>query len=112
MPGTIGHKIQSGEKKINIDGKDIYVKIRVFSMSFSAHADSKGIMDLLQQLEPKNIMLVHGEKEKMKVLANHIKETMKVPCHFPPNHSITKIATQPTIKFTFSQNLITTEQMR
>lgn len=66
MPGTVGHKIQSGDKKINIDGKEVKVKIRVYSMSFSAHADSKGIMELLQQLEAKNVYLVHGEKEKMK----------------------------------------------
>jgi Cft2 family RNA processing exonuclease len=31
-------------------------------MSFSAHADSKGIMDLLSHLEAKNVLLVHGEK--------------------------------------------------
>jgi integrator complex subunit 11 len=38
-------------------------------MSFSAHADSKGIMELLTHLEPKNVMLVHGEKQNMKILA-------------------------------------------
>mmetsp|Transcript_36615 Transcript_36615/g.35408 ORF Transcript_36615/g.35408 Transcript_36615/m.35408 type:complete len:106 (-) Transcript_36615:428-745(-) len=69
MPGTVGHKIQSGEKKINIDGKDVSVKIRVFSMSFSAHADAKGILELLNHLEPRNVVLVHGEKEKMRILS-------------------------------------------
>jgi integrator complex subunit 11 len=39
-------------------------------MSFSAHADSKGIMELLTHLEPRNVMLVHGEREKMKVLSD------------------------------------------
>lgn len=58
-----------GEKRINIDDRDVDVRIRVFNMSFSAHADSKGILELLSQLEPKNVMLVHGEKEKMKVLS-------------------------------------------
>ena len=47
MPGTVGNKILSGKKRVNIDGKDIDVRIRVFNMSFSAHADSKGIMELL-----------------------------------------------------------------
>ena len=69
MPGTVGNKILSGEKKVNIDGKDIDVKLKVFNMSFSAHVDSKGIMELLTHLEPKNVILVHGEKDKMKVLA-------------------------------------------
>ena len=41
-------------------------------MSFSAHADSKGIMELLTHCEPKNVILVHGEKEKMNVLKEQI----------------------------------------
>ena len=69
MPGTVGNKVLTGEKNIQIDGKDVAVNMQVFNMSFSAHADSKGIMELLTHLEPKNVMLVHGEKQKMKVLA-------------------------------------------
>lgn len=62
-------------------------------MSFSAHADSKGIMELLTHLEPKNVLLVHGEKQKMKVLAENVKQKLKVPCFYPPNHSVTLIET-------------------
>jgi integrator complex subunit 11 len=69
MPGTVGNKLLSGEKKVNIDGKDIDVRIKIYNMSFSAHADSKGIMELLSHLESKNVMLVHGEKEKMRLLS-------------------------------------------
>ena len=66
MPGTVGNKILCGEKKITIDDKVVEVKMQVYNMSFSAHADSKGIMELLSHLEPKNVILVHGEKEKMR----------------------------------------------
>jgi integrator complex subunit 11 len=66
MPGTVGNRILSGEKKITIDDKVVHVKMQVYNMSFSAHADSKGIMELLSHLEPKNVILVHGEKEKMR----------------------------------------------
>ena len=69
MPGTIGNKVLTGEKHISIDGQMIPVNLQVFNMSFSAHADSKGIMELLTHLEPKAVYLVHGEKNKMKVLA-------------------------------------------
>jgi len=31
-------------------------------MSFSAHADAKGILQLIKHVQPKNVMLVHGEK--------------------------------------------------
>ena len=37
-------------------------------MSFSAHADAKGIMQLISYCEPRNVMLVHGEAEKMEFL--------------------------------------------
>jgi len=43
-------------------------------MSFSAHADSKGIMELLAHLEARNVILVHGEKEKMRQLSLKIKD--------------------------------------
>lgn len=76
QPGTVGNKVLTGEKRINIDDRDVDVRIRVFNMSFSAHADSKGIMELLSHLEPKNVMLVHGEKEKMKVLCQQIKDQL------------------------------------
>ena len=43
-------------------------------MSFSAHADAKGIMQLIRQCEPKNVMLVHGEAVKMDFLKGKIQE--------------------------------------
>lgn len=75
-------------------------------MSFSAHADSKGIMELLSHLEPKNVILVHGEKEKMRQLQHKIKEQLKVPCFYPPNYSVTKIVTEPKIDIAISSKLI------
>ena len=43
-------------------------------MSFSAHADAKGIMQLMCQCEPKNILLVHGEAAKMEFLRKKIEQ--------------------------------------
>lgn len=37
-------------------------------MSFSAHADAKGIMQLIRNSEPRHIMFVHGEDVKMDFL--------------------------------------------
>jgi integrator complex subunit 11 len=37
-------------------------------MSFSAHADAKGIMQLISHCCPANVMLVHGEAAKMEFL--------------------------------------------
>jgi len=43
-------------------------------MSFSAHADAKGIMQLISHCEPKNILLVHGEAAKMEFLRKKIEQ--------------------------------------
>ena len=56
------------------------VKLSVQYMSFSAHADAKGIMQLISQCEPKNVMLVHGEAEKMDFLKNKIQHQFGKYC--------------------------------
>jgi integrator complex subunit 11 len=43
-------------------------------MSFSAHADAKGIMQLIDHVKPKNVMFVHGENSKMDVLKGKVEE--------------------------------------
>ena len=35
-------------------------------MSFSAHADQKGLLQLINNISPKNLMLIHGDYEAMK----------------------------------------------
>ena len=106
MPGTVGNKVLSGEKSVVIDNKTVQVNMQVYNMSFSAHADSKGIMELLMHLEPKNVFLVHGEKQKMKVLADNVRQKLGVPCYYPPNHSVTIIETDPKIDVLISTDLI------
>lgn len=83
---------------INIDKKDYEINMKVKNMSFSAHADAKGILQLIKHLQPKNVMLVHGEKvkvfnaiitflnkKKMEFLSEIIKDYCQVPCLFPAN---------------------------
>lgn len=43
-------------------------------MSFSAHADAKGIMQLIRMAEPRNMLLVHGEAVKMEFLKGKIEQ--------------------------------------
>jgi Cft2 family RNA processing exonuclease len=56
----------------------VEVNCKVRALSFSAHADAKGgggfvrsltrplgILGLIRQVRPRNVMLVHGEKAKM-----------------------------------------------
>lgn len=63
----------------------IDVKLSVEYLSFSAHADAKGIMQLIRQCEPRNVMLVHGEGDKMKFLKGKIEEEFHLDCYMPAN---------------------------
>lgn len=86
VSGTIGHKILNGQKRLEFEkGQVTEVKMSVQYMSFSAHADAKGIMQLITWCEPANVMLVHGEGEKMKFLKTKIKQEHGIDCFMPAN---------------------------
>lgn len=53
------------------------VKMQVEYMSFSAHADAKGIMQLVGQAEPESVLLVHGEAKKMEFLKQKIEQEFR-----------------------------------
>jgi integrator complex subunit 11 len=79
VAGTVGHKILNGQKKIEMENKQVIdVKLGVEYMSFSAHADAKGIMQLIQNCEPKNVVLVHGENSKMDFLKDQITKEFSI----------------------------------
>lgn len=84
VQGTVGHKILSGAKKVEFMNRQVVeVKMAVEYMSFSAHADARGIMQLIQNCEPRNVLLVHDEAAKMKFLKDKIHEDFKIDCYFP-----------------------------
>ncbi|CAI0410470.1 unnamed protein product, partial [Linum tenue] len=93
VAGTIGHKLASGKlTKLYVDNNSqIEIRCKNVNLSFSAHTDSKGIMDLLKFLSPKHVMLVHGEKPRMSILKNKIESGMGIKCYDPPNGGVVKI---------------------
>lgn len=99
MPGfcvanTVGAKVISGQKRIEIDGKFYDIKLGVEYMSFSAHADAKGIMQLIRDCEPRHVMFVHGENEKMEFLKEKVQEEFKVKVFKPANGETVTIPTE------------------
>ncbi|KAJ3032938.1 Integrator complex subunit 11, partial [Rhizophlyctis rosea] len=73
VAGTVGAKVLAGEKQIDVDKfTRLNVNCGVENLSFSAHADAKGIMQLVRMCEPRNVMLVHGERGKMEFLKGRI----------------------------------------
>jgi Zn-dependent metallo-hydrolase RNA specificity domain len=64
-------------------------------MSFSAHADSKGILNLIKHCEPENVVLVHGEKNRMEVFSEVVREMLNIPCYYPANFEDLYIPVKP-----------------
>lgn len=93
--GTVGNRILSGEKFIEIDKTIIEVKCEVYYMSFSAHADAKGLLQLINNVKPKNVLLVHGDKEIMKQFQNTCKEKSDIPIAMPSNYEKTRFPSEP-----------------
>jgi integrator complex subunit 11 len=78
-------------------------------MSFSAHADAKGIMQLIQNCEPRNVMLVHGEAAKMEFLKDKIRDEFKIDCFSPANGETCVISTPLKIPVDCSLQLLKNE---
>lgn len=110
VQGTVGHKILNGAKKIEFENRQIVeVKMSVEYMSFSAHADAKGIMQLIQYCEPRNVMLVHGEAAKMEFLKDKIKQEFHIDCFNPCNGETCTITTPVKIPIDVSLPLLKAE---
>lgn len=107
VSGTVGNKILSGAKKIEFENKQVIdVRMAVEYMSFSAHADAKGIMQLISQCEPENVLLVHGEASKMEFLQGKIKQEFGVNCFMPKNGETVNIPVKLPIPVDISLNLL------
>lgn len=107
VAGTVGAKILSGARRIEFENKQVVeVNMKVENMSFSAHADSKGIMELIHMCEPKNVLLVHGEAIKMKFLKAKVEQEFKVNCYDPANGETVEIPTQISVPVDVCENLL------
>lgn len=109
--GTVGNKLLAGKKRKNytveIDKKTtLEVKCKVKHLSFSAHADAKGIMQIIRQVEPKNVLLVHGEKGKMQYLLKKIETDLGIPCYAPANGVSVNIDATHSVPVSVSRNLL------
>ncbi|KAF9128185.1 Integrator complex subunit 11 [Mortierella sp. 14UC] len=107
VAGTVGSKVLAGEKHIKTDSfTTIEVNLQVKNLSFSAHADAKGIMQLIRQCEAKNVVLVHGEKSSMGFLKSRIMTEFGIPCFDPANGTTVSIETSHVIPIEMSSSLL------
>uniref|UniRef100_A0A2R5LD17 Integrator complex subunit 11 n=1 Tax=Ornithodoros turicata TaxID=34597 RepID=A0A2R5LD17_9ACAR len=107
VAGTVGHKILGGAKKVELENRQvIQVNMSVQYMSFSAHADAKGIMQLIHQCQPANVLLVHGEARKMEFLRKKVLQEFGIECYMPANGETVKMETPDTIPMDVSLPLL------
>lgn len=86
--------------------------MQVEYMSFSAHADAKGIMQLVGQAEPESVLLVHGEAKKMEFLRQKIEQEFRVSCYMPANGETVTLPTSPSIPVGISLGLLKREMVQ
>ncbi|KAJ4783344.1 hypothetical protein LUZ62_034590 [Rhynchospora pubera] len=108
VAGTIGHKLMSGKPtRIDLD-KDTRIDVRcqIHQLTFSPHTDSKGIMDLVEFLSPKHVILVHGEKPKMAALKQRIESELGIQCEYPANNETVLVPTTQSLKISASKTFV------
>merc|ERR1719272_1760794 len=107
VQGTLGAKVQSGAKQIEVEGRSLPVRCKVSQASFSVHADAKGILQLIRTAQPRCVMLVHGEPVTMSQLKRRIERDYGLPCLSPPNLSRVVIDAQLSLPILVSTKLLT-----
>jgi metallo-beta-lactamase family protein len=81
--GTRGRKLLEGAKEVKIYGKYYPVEAKICQIEgLSAHADQKGLLNWLSELEkkPTKVFLVHGENQPADELRVKIKEQYGFEC--------------------------------
>jgi metallo-beta-lactamase family protein len=84
--GTLGRDIQKyaptsyrKDGYVYIDGKRIDIKAKAHTISgYSAHADQQGLMNFVKRMrhKPNNIILVHGDQQAKKALAEKYQQLL------------------------------------
>lgn len=79
VPGTRGAKLVAGDRSVKIHGEFVDVNARVSQLeSFSGHADAEEIMAWLRAFRkpPKQVFVVHGEREASDALRMRIRDEL------------------------------------
>jgi len=79
--GSLGRRLISGEKFVEIEGKKIQVKADVSSiLSFSSHGDQLMLLNWVEAIrnpKPKKVFVIHGDENAGQSLARILKGVVK-----------------------------------
>jgi len=86
--GSLGNKIQKGEKDITVEKVDIKVKLDVNTIAgLTGHAGRNELINYMQKIKPRprKVIVMHGENSSCLELASAIHKTFKVETVAPRN---------------------------
>ncbi len=84
--GTLGRRLYSGEKNVEVLNERVRVKATIASIgAYSAHADQKKLVTWLREAKapPKRVFCTHGEEEAAAALATRITEDLGITADVP-----------------------------
>ncbi len=96
-PGSLGHRIRSGEKEIMLKdgGKSMLYKINfnVHRVEITNHSDRRQLMNYIKRCnpQPKKVIVVHGESSRCLDLASSIHKTFQIETVAPKNLEVIRI---------------------
>lgn len=61
------------------------VRCKMFNLNVNCHADGKDIKRICNHIDPKSIVLVHGEKSKVLTFRQQLHDMFSIPCFAPAN---------------------------
>lgn len=73
MPGTNGDTLLNN-KKVNVEGTMIDIKMPVKKFDFSAHIGKDDLMRSINQWNPEKVICVHGDEKVVDIFAKNIKK--------------------------------------
>ncbi|WAM32899.1 MBL fold metallo-hydrolase [Caldicellulosiruptor morganii] len=85
-PNTLGRRLLDGQKRVKIFGEEIEVRAKIeYIEAYSGHADKNGLITWIDKMKekPKQIFVVHGEKESQIEFARELERLFGVDVHIP-----------------------------
>ena len=98
--GGAGNRIEV-DRRTQLD-----VRCKVHQLTFSPHADSKGILDVIRHVDPCHVILVHGERAKMAKLKEKVIKGLGIKCFDPPNHARVTLPARAPVKVDLSKEIV------
>lgn len=81
-PGRLLQNLQPGDT-IELEGKSLEVKAQIRRFNLSAHADKVGLGQVIGKVNPKHLVLIHGDPSALHDLARSGDKSEKYYIHIP-----------------------------